>query len=740
MPSTSTQSAPALPTSPGEYLDLGWHAVRIPAGMSHCPRKGWQKSPCEIADWVDGDGTGIVLGPSALVDLDLDCDEAAVIAPILLPPTATFGRKGRERTHYIYEAGAERPGKWVDPDIESGRSMIIELRTGEQYSLFPGSVHWKTNTPIVWDGLPAIRPENPALLDRACRAVAIAVLVARAVPDGARHDGTLALAGCLGLGGWGRDEAELVLTAVARLWGFTDGNIQAGARSTYDRLEAGSPVASWRALAEAGVSSARLDALRNAIGVREGAVLVEYTEDVGLAVDKVLKALRQMEAPLFDMDGLLGRSLGGLLREVDENVVMEEIGRRVMFSRNGKPLTSVPKEVCRVLISRSAWPELRRVRGVSHVPILREDGSVCEIPGYDEETQYWYQPVGSEKIESFDTRAKALEAAEALLLSTKDSWWEEDSDQLAWVSHVLTHLARPAIKGPVPIFLYSANAPGAGKTTLAQAAAWVALGRTPGAVSIGFGESEWAKTLFSSANQEVLLVDNVRGVIRSQELESAVLTGEVSARKFHSQEMISRTWRPVVAITSNGASVGDDIARRIMPVRLNRPEGDSYEVDLRLNRATLAGAGLTILRAYLASGAKVQVKAWQSYSAWSSLVAAALRWIGLPDIVAATREKVRMFNTEAEERDRVAIALRAYLSASKWMDRGCTASEICSEVTGAPGVGDPSTRRELLTALTEVLDARTGVTVRTVGNYLGQVGNGITFRVSQGKRFWKTKA
>lgn len=735
MPS-SAQSL-TLPVTPGEYLDRGWHAVRIPVGLSHCPRKGWQKTPCELGDWADGDGTGIVLGPSGLVDLDLDCDEAALVAPLLLPPTATFGRPGRERTHYIYESLAERPAKWADPDIEDGRAMILELRTGELYSLFPGSTHWKTGTTIAWDGLGQLRPENPALLERACRAVAIAVLVARGVPQGARHDGALALAGCLGLGGWTREEGELILKAVATIWGFTDGNLEAGARSTYDRLESGSPVASWRGLHEAGLSAARLDALRAAIGVRDGAVLVDYTEDVGLAVDKTLKALRQTDAPVFDMDGLLGRAVGTTLREVDEPAIMEEIGRRVTFSRGGKNLPTVPKEVCRVMLARGSWPELRRVRGVSFVPILRPDGSVCEIPGYDDVSQHWYQ--ATERIVSYDTRVKALEAAEILLMSTKDSWWEEDSDQLGWVAHVLTHLARPSIDGPVPIFLYSANAPGAGKTTLAQTAAWVSLGRMPGAVSIGFGQDEWAKTLFSSAHQEALLVDNVRGMIKSQELESAVLTGEVAARKFHTQDMVSRRWRPVVAITSNGATVGDDIARRILPIRLNRPEGDSYEVDLRLNRAELAGAGLTILRAYLASGVRVSVAPWQSYSAWSSLIAASLRWLGLPDLVEATRAKVHMFNSEAEERGQVAIALKAFLMASGWTDRGCTAAEICAELTGAKGAGDPGTRRDLVAALSEVLDQRSGVTVRSVGTYLGQVGNGITYRVSHGKRYWRTK-
>ncbi len=730
--------ARGLPTSASDALARGWHAVNIPPGSPNCNRKGWQTTASPLEDWGPEDGVGIVLGPSGLVDLDLDCPEAMIVAPILLPRTATFGREGKARTHWVYECSAEKPAKWEDPDAH-GRSVVLELRTGPQYSLFPPSKHFKDGLPVAWDlGPEEISAASQPLLIRACRAVAIAVIAARAIPDGGRHDGALALAGCLALGGWSEEEAVLVLSAMARLWRFDDGNVQEGVTSTYARAAKGEPIASWRGLSDRGVSQARLNALRGAVGVREGTVVVDLSEDVGAAVDKVLRAWRQSEADLFDGgEGKVVRAIGGTLREIDMAGASEEIGRRVTFVRNGKPAAKIPAEVPTVLCARGVWPELRSLKGLSRVPIIHTDGSVHEVPGYDERSGLWFS---GESVPSSTSRVDALVGLKALLECTRESWWEDPIDQLGWVAHVLTHLARPVINGPVPIWVYSANAAGSGKTTLAQRAAWVTTGSLPGATSIGFGSDEWSKTLFAAAGMEALLLDNIRGRIESVELEAAVLSGSVSARKFHTQDTISRVWRPVVAVTANGATLGADIARRVLPVRLCRPlKTLAYTSDLTLDRRSLLSAGLTIIRAYLASGVKTEVMLWQSYSAWSQVVAAALRWLGMPDLVQETRPFVDSLDTETEDRYRIAGLLRDYLAASKWIERGCTAAEICMDGIGNTGPGDAVTRRALYDALRETIEQRkgSGIAPRQVGNFLRGMGGGVISRTIGGVRHWR---
>jgi hypothetical protein len=76
---------------------------------------------------------GVLLGdPSGgLVDVDLDCEQALLVAEQFLPPTgAVFGRPGRPNSHHLYVAPAiEKTQQLRDVD----GAMILELRsTGGQ--------------------------------------------------------------------------------------------------------------------------------------------------------------------------------------------------------------------------------------------------------------------------------------------------------------------------------------------------------------------------------------------------------------------------------------------------------------------------------------------------------------------------------------------------------------------------------------------------------------------------------
>jgi hypothetical protein len=72
---------------------------------------------------------------------------------------------------------------------------------------------------------------------------------------------------------------------------------------------------------------------------------------------------------------------------------------------------------------------------------------------------------------------------------------------------------------------------------------------------------------------------------------------------------------------------------------------------VRAERGRLAGATLTILRAYYLAGCPAQKLApWGSFEEWSRLIRGCLVWVGLPDPIAAHAE----LRTRADA-DRVAI-------------------------------------------------------------------------------------
>lgn len=114
------------------YRQRGWYPVRIPPGCKGPTEPGWQHKLHDEADipkvFAGSWNVGLLLGPSGLVDIDLDCDEAAALAGSYLPKTdAVTGRTGHPRRHYWYRC----------PEITATRRFkaprgqkILEVRAG----------------------------------------------------------------------------------------------------------------------------------------------------------------------------------------------------------------------------------------------------------------------------------------------------------------------------------------------------------------------------------------------------------------------------------------------------------------------------------------------------------------------------------------------------------------------------------------------------------------------------------
>ena len=96
---------------------------------------GWPKRTVETArasfetDFPEGRAMniGVLLGDASggLADGDLDCPEAIALAPVFLPPTRTFGRESKPRSHWLYIAKGAPTVKFEDP---AGKGMLVELR------------------------------------------------------------------------------------------------------------------------------------------------------------------------------------------------------------------------------------------------------------------------------------------------------------------------------------------------------------------------------------------------------------------------------------------------------------------------------------------------------------------------------------------------------------------------------------------------------------------------------------
>jgi hypothetical protein len=116
--------------------------------------------------------------------------------------------------------------------------------------------------------------------------------------------------------------------------------------------------------------------------------------------------------------------------------------------------------------------------------------------------------------------------------------------------------------------------------------------------------------------------------------------------------------KTVWAATGNNLLFGSDIARRVIPIRLEseleNPEertGFAHPDLLRYvsaNRAELATAALTIVRAFYGAGCPVQAGGnFGSFEGWTSTIRAILVWLGIGDPL-ETRETAKGSDDSAE--------------------------------------------------------------------------------------------
>ncbi len=224
------------------YLDRGWVPLRFGRDVKGPREKGWEKTTRDDVDprTFNGDNVGIGLGAMSggLVDGDLDCPEALLLADDFLPPTGmVHGRKSARRSHRWYQIDGEAPRtkQFRAPD----QSMIIELRGTGGQTMVPPSWNPDAKEDVAWE-TSALEPATVTADDllRDVQRLAAAALLLRHWPaKGGRHNCALALAGVLARGGFPLEDALHFVGAVARAGGH-DAHL-GEVRGTYAKIENG---------------------------------------------------------------------------------------------------------------------------------------------------------------------------------------------------------------------------------------------------------------------------------------------------------------------------------------------------------------------------------------------------------------------------------------------------------------------------------------------------------------------
>ncbi|MBK6920602.1 MAG: hypothetical protein IPH07_24590 [Deltaproteobacteria bacterium] len=391
-----------------------------------------------------------------------------------------------------------------------------------------------------------------------------------------------------------------------------------------------------------------------------------------------------------------------------------ELSRAIDYVRStedGEKTVHPPRDVAES-VGAADCSAVREIVGISRVPLLRPDGELVTARGYDSATKLWLEPID---VEVGHTREHAEAAAVLLLDAVGDvQWLDAEVDPWVWLAHVLTVAARH-LCSTVPVWIYDADRPGAGKTTIARAAGLIG-GRCSVVFNAGFGgdEAELVRSIDPHASGAALVLDNLRGRIASPALEAALTSGILRVRRLYVGHC-DVALRAVVSLTGNDAQTGSDWARRSLPCLLERRRelDGARELLEELDDPRFTAAALTILRAWLRVGGVSQATSLPSFRAWSQLVPGAIAWLAGVDVVGATRERAAELTT-SENTTGLVDAVADFLHWKQWSERGATASEMLEGGASYALEEDPGAK--LLAILQR--GSRGTVTPVTVGSML----------------------
>lgn len=336
-----------------------------------------------------------------------------------------------------------------------------------------------------------------------------------------------------------------------------------------------------------------------------------------------------------------------IVTTITEAALTEVLSERALFMKFNARVSDFvpcdcPPEVARMILARKGhnWT-MPRLRAVISAPTLRHDGTVISEPGYDAGTglllvggRLWRQvPENPSKREASEALAVLSEPIAALPFVA-------DSDRAAALALLITSVMRPSLK-TAPMFAVSAPSAGTGKSLVVDVAAVMATGRRAAVVTPTPDEAELEKRIGACAlaGDQILSIDNVTHILRSDQLCQMLTQDEVQVRVLGSSKNVRIPATSLICATGNNLTLFGDLNRRTIQIRLDakceRPEERSFKfdaIDLALRkRPELVAAALTVVRAYLSAGAPNAATAMGNFEDWSDLVRSSLIWLGLAD-------------------------------------------------------------------------------------------------------------
>ena len=380
------------------------------------------------------------------------------------------------------------------------------------------------------------------------------------------------------------------------------------------------------------------------------------------------------------------------------------------------PVT-LPDRVAQMYLDMVGDWRLSPLAGISTAPLLSADGSVRIADGYDPDTGLWCRSVPTLSLPSAPSRTDAEEALRRLRQSFRTFPFADASrrwdfslgvevvdlslppgrDESAFLVDMQTAVCRSSLPlSPGALFTAAeVSGAGSGKGLLVRATSMIAFGVPPRAFTTGSDRHELEKRLAAELMeaQAIVFLDNANGrALRSETLASVLTERPARVRVLGRSHMVALNSTAFIAVTGNGLTVTEDLARRFILCELNarcedpesRPFASGFLIDIERRRAELLAAVLTIWRWGRQNAARLtRGKPLGSYEMWAEWCRDPLLNLGCQDPV----ERVGALKANDPHRQRIGELFRTW-----WQHHGADIMKANDLAEPVKAIADPQGR------------------------------------------------
>jgi hypothetical protein len=291
-------------------------------------------------------------------------------------------------------------------------------------------------------------------------------------------------------------------------------------------------------------------------------------------------------------------------------------------------------------------PNLRKLHSVTHTPTIRPDGSILDQPGYDAETGLLYMPepgLDVPVIPDEPTREEVTAAVDLILEPIAEFPFVSEDDRATWIGLAFTPILRPLFPPPYQMGVITATNPGSGKTFLSKMLVELHGGALRG--EMPRAGDELRKGILSTlidTTAPIVVFDNLRGVVRSAELESLLTSRTFTDRWLGQNKQATGINDRLWMATGNNAQFGGDLGRRMAIVSLDPPTaGHHLRTDFKISgpinwmhdtRGAYLAALLTVARGWVNADRPTKRVRSDDYAAWMGGLRGLMEWAGFKGV------------------------------------------------------------------------------------------------------------